>query len=83
MPFLVTILYQITVKAVKYFYGIIEYHEDSTPTLTTSLINVGLDEPKRSGAEYISVGSVILSPRKLPIVSTADSTVDKQYAMRR
>ena len=52
-------------------------HEDSTPTKTTSLKNVGLDEPKRSGAEYISAMRVMLSPLLRIVVSTADSTVLK------
>ena len=57
--------------------------EDSTPTITTSIKNVGLSEPKRSGVEDTSVGCVYLSLQWQPIVSTADSTVIKQYAMRR
>ena len=47
------------------------------PTETTSIKNVGLSEPKRSGAEYTPVVSVNLSLRKLTIVNTADSTVVK------
>lgn len=58
-------------------------HEDSTPTKTTSLKNVGLDEPKRSGAEYISAVRVMLSPLLRIVVSTADSTVLKEDAKRR
>lgn len=51
--------------------------EDGIPTMTTSIKNVGLDEPERSGTEYVSAGSVNLSPHKLPVVNTADSTVVK------
>ena len=38
-----------------------EYTEDGIPTMTTSLKNVGLSEPERSGVEYASVGCVNLS----------------------
>ena len=44
------------------------------PTLTTSIKNVGLSEPERSGAEYASAVSVNFSPRKLTVVNWADST---------
>ena len=47
------------------------------PTETTSLKNVGLSEPERSGAEYVLAVSVNLSPHKLIVVNTADSTVVK------
>ena len=60
-----------------------KYAEDGTPTMTTSLKNVGLNGPKRSGVEDIPVGCVNLSLQRQPIVSTADSTVSKEYAMRR
>jgi hypothetical protein len=39
-----------------------EYTEDGIPTPTTSLKNVGLNEPERSGAEDIPATRVILSP---------------------
>ena len=55
----------------------IKYTEDGIPTLTTSLKNVGLNEPERSGAEDIPAIRVILSPRCGLVVSTADSTVPK------
>lgn len=48
-----------------------------TPPQTTSLKNVGLNEPERSGAEYIPAISVTLSPHTLIVVNTADSTVVK------
>ncbi len=82
LAFLVLILYQTERGSVKYIlYEKYENKqnipEDGIPTTTTSLKNVGLDEPERSGTEYVSVGSVNLSPHKLPIVNTADSTVNK------
>ena len=39
----------------------IEYTEDGIPTKTTSLKNVGLSAPERSGVEYASVDCVYLS----------------------
>ena len=57
----------------------VQFHirEDGIPTMTTSIKNVGLSEPERSGAEYASAVSVNLSPHMLIVVSTADSTVPK------
>ena len=39
-----------------------KYSEDGIPTTTTSIKNVGLSEPERSGAEYASADRVTLSP---------------------
>ena len=48
--------------------------EDGTPTKTTSIKNVGLSEPKRSGVEHTPAVSVNLSLQQLIVVNWADST---------
>ena len=81
LAFLVLILYQTERGSVKHYFTNFcknEYPRGQYPHHDNlDIKNVGLDAPERSGAEYVSVGSVNLSPRKLPIVNTADSTVNK------
>jgi hypothetical protein len=58
-PFFVFIHSRVTLKAEHA--AKLNIAEDGIPTWTTSLKNVGLSAPERSGIEYASVGCVNLS----------------------